>query len=311
MIFGGILPPPLFHECIKLSCLLELVVLVHQLPFAKFRFLQIVWSFSSLCCLPLFLDMLTQDFRFNVLWRMRLQLLIPNLHSLFPSQQYKLIYHEPFSGYTSFITSRVVEWTLHYNFVLLYQVLESIAWFTTHHLAFFEKSIQTIEACASSSSTTLATLSADRWSPKPDNLWTNLGPAARPLASFLLVAASIAYMWSSWEAAVYLDFTVCFAFHKNPLSVHICIKFLDYVNIDFIACILDCCSSPRYKRSSCIWKFAAKGRTLASNNIQHFVHNIRWGDHLFQDVWLSCEWKTIIHHLIQNLQSLSTLYSSL
>nr|ACN36072.1 unknown [Zea mays] len=72
MIFGGILLPSLFHECIKLSCLLELVVLVHQLPFAKFRFLQIVWSFSSLCCLPLFLDMLTQDFRFNVLWRMRL-----------------------------------------------------------------------------------------------------------------------------------------------------------------------------------------------------------------------------------------------
>jgi hypothetical protein len=64
------------------------------------------------------------------------------------------------------------------------QTLESIAWFTTHHLAFFEKSIQTIEACASSSSTTLATLSADRWSPKPDNLWTNLGPAARPLASY-------------------------------------------------------------------------------------------------------------------------------
>ena len=40
------------------------------------------------------------------------------------------------------------------------------------------------ETCASSSSATLATMSADRWSPKPDNLWTNLGPASRPLASY-------------------------------------------------------------------------------------------------------------------------------
>jgi len=28
----------------------------------------------------------------------------------------------PFTGYTSFITSRIVEWTLQYNIVLLYQV---------------------------------------------------------------------------------------------------------------------------------------------------------------------------------------------
>jgi len=78
----------------------------------------------------------------------------------------------PFTGYTSFITSRIVEWTLQYNAVPLYQVynvevniplasmifykhisqstqledgqtFKSITRFTTHHLAYFEKPIQT------------------------------------------------------------------------------------------------------------------------------------------------------------------------
>uniref|UniRef100_A0A0A9EID7 Uncharacterized protein n=1 Tax=Arundo donax TaxID=35708 RepID=A0A0A9EID7_ARUDO len=70
MIFRSIILPSPLHEGIKLACLLELIVLIHQLPLAELRFLQIIWSFSTLCGFSLFLDMFTQDFRFNILLRM-------------------------------------------------------------------------------------------------------------------------------------------------------------------------------------------------------------------------------------------------